>query len=397
MPDGTAACTIQDIPPALQTAPMAPFTAPRTLQATSRDYLPSLTGLRFGLAVWVIFHHICGGGMLLEAWANRLPAPVLGLIHGGYLAVQTFFVLSGFVLARTYAHVVWDRRSLGRFATARFARIYPVYFFSLIVLSPFIIEMLLTPVWSAAQRVSLLTNYFLVLQGWTPPLAVGWNTPAWTLSCEFFFYACFPLLFVLMRKARWTAIGVAMVISIITPIMLDHAGVPWHWKPIYHLSDFIAGIAAARMFTLLEGSPAWRKRGFWLYLPALALGGWLIIHANVVDGTGADLNTYLRPLNVALLLGLALGGGWLARALATRPADFLGKASYSMYVLHVPILWWYGRYYVHGKLQPSRPMAAVIYLLLVMGAAGLVFKWLEAPASEWLRARQKKFARSSRK
>jgi len=90
--------------------------------------------MRFGLAIWVILHHICGKGMMLEAWARSLPAPFPALIAGGYLAVQTFFVLSGFVLARTYAHARWNRRSLGRFFTARFARIYPVYFVSLIVI-----------------------------------------------------------------------------------------------------------------------------------------------------------------------------------------------------------------------------------------------------------------------
>jgi peptidoglycan/LPS O-acetylase OafA/YrhL len=306
--------------------------------------------------------------------------------------VQTFFVLSGFVLARTYARTVWNRRSLGRFATARFARIYPVYFFSLIVLSPFIVEMLATPVWTAAQRIGLLTNYLFVLQGWTGSLGVGWNTPAWSLTCEFFFYLWFPLLFAVLHNARWRAISAAMAVSIAMPIVFDHAGVPWNWKPIYHLADFIAGIAAARIFTLLEGSRWWWNRGYWLYLPALIFGGWLIIHPAVVDGTVADLNTYLRPLNVALLVGFALSGGTLARLLSTRLADFLGKASYSMYVLHVPILWWYGRYYVHGNLHPARPMAAAVYLALVMLVSGLVFNWVEAPASAWIRARQKRSA-----
>jgi peptidoglycan/LPS O-acetylase OafA/YrhL len=201
MPDQAADCTIQDIAPALQTVPAAsgqsaaittPQPAPRARRSVAGDYLPALTGLRFWLAVWVILHHICGRGMLLEPWANGLPAPALQLIRGGYLAVQTFFILSGFVLARTYAHVKWNRRTLGRFFTARFARIYPVYFVSLVVVSPFIIEMLTQPVWTVAQRASLLTNYLFVLQGWTGSLGVGWNTPAWSLSCEFFFYLWFP-------------------------------------------------------------------------------------------------------------------------------------------------------------------------------------------------------------
>jgi peptidoglycan/LPS O-acetylase OafA/YrhL len=357
------------------------------------EYLPALTGLRFPLAFWVILHHICGRGMMLEAWSNTLPAPVLALIRGGYFAVPVFFILSGFVLARTYAHTSWNRNSLSRFAVARLARIYPVYFVSLILLSPFIVEMLLQPVWTAAQRASLIANYTLVLQGWTGTLGVGWNTPAWSLSCEFLFYLCFPTLLILMRNARWFGISCAMFLSIVTPIILDHAGVPWIWKPIYDLPDFLAGIAAARIFALLTGSRFWLKRGYWLYIPALLLGGWLIIHPAVTNGTSADLGTYLRPVNVALLLGFALSGGVLARALSTPIVQFLGKASYSMYILHIPILWWYGRYYVHAKLHPARPMAAAIYLALVVAISGLVFHYLEAPASVWIRARHKKLTR----
>jgi len=364
--------------------------SPRERIAAVAEYLPALTGLRFALAFWVILHHICGRGMLLEGWAGTLPGPVLALIRGGYFAVQTFFILSGFVLTRTYANTSWNRQSLSRFAVARFARVYPVYFLSLILLSPFIIEMLLQPVWTGAQRANLLANYTFVLQGWTGALGVGWNTPAWSLSCEFVFYLCFPALFMLMRNVRWPGISCAMLVSIVTPILLDHAGVPWKWKPIYHLSDFLAGIAAARIFALMTASRSWLKRGYWLYIPALLLGGWLIIHPNITDGTFVDLNTYLRPVNVALLVGFALSGGMLARALSTQVVNFLGKASYSMYVLHIPILWWYGRYYVHGKLHPARPMAAVIYLTLVAAISGLVFQYLEAPASVWLRARQRR-------
>ncbi len=287
-------------------------------------------------------------------------------------------------------HVVWTPESLKRFATARLARIYPVYLVSLIVVSPFMIEMLTQPGWTGKQRSLLLTDYLLVLQGWTGSLNVGWNTPAWTLSCEFFFYLCFPFLFAPLRRARWMAIGVAMATAVAMPIVFDHVGVPWDWKPLYHTWDFVAGIAAARAFTLLDSFKEWRGRGYWFYIPATITGVWLIVHPHVVDGTGADLNTYLRPLNVALLIGLALGGGIVARFLSTKPADFLGKASYSMYVLHVPVLWWYPRYFLHGKWHFSLPMAAVIYLALVVGVSGLMFQWFEAPASTWIRGWQKR-------
>ncbi|HVW07291.1 MAG TPA: acyltransferase [Bryobacteraceae bacterium] len=363
---------------------------PRKRASAAQDYLPALTGLRFWLAVWVILHHITNKGMMLESWSNSLPAPLSKLMHSGYLAVQTFFVLSGFVLARTYAQTRWDGKSLGRFFTARFARIYPVYLASLVIVSPFMIETLLKPSWLASQRASLVSDYVLVLQGWLPSLGVGWNTPAWSLSCEFFFYLCFPLLFVALRNVRWPGVAVALPLAVALPIALDRMGASWDWQPLFHLGDFIAGIAAARIYAMLAAKRGWLRRGYWLYLPALAAGIWLITHSDLVKGTSLDVGTFLRVLNVAALIGFALSGGWLAKVLAAPASDFLGKASYSMYVLHVPILWWTGRYFVHGKMHPPILIGAGIYLLLVIGASSLVYQRLEAPASVWIRNWQKR-------
>ena len=67
-----------------------------------RDY-PALTGLRFFLALWVILEHLTGPGQKLEATVLLLPHGMFTLIRGGYQAVTTFFVLSGFVLTRSYA------------------------------------------------------------------------------------------------------------------------------------------------------------------------------------------------------------------------------------------------------------------------------------------------------
>ena len=117
------------------------------------------------------------------------------LIRGGYLAVTTFFVLSGFVLAHNYASTAWNAGSLRRYAAARFARIYPVYFLSLLVVAPFI----------AADRTPAKARFVaahgLLVQAWLGHIPVNWNTPAWSLSCEMFFYLSFPLAAALLGRA----------------------------------------------------------------------------------------------------------------------------------------------------------------------------------------------------
>jgi peptidoglycan/LPS O-acetylase OafA/YrhL len=341
--------------------------------------------LRFVLAFWVILHHLAGRNMLLAKTIDMLPGPVSTLIHGGYLAVQTFFLLSGFVLARSYAQVNWNKTSWKKFCAARFARIYPVYLLSLCIVLKFIVETMFSGSRTAGQKAGYLIDYAFLLQGWKPNPQVGWNTPAWSLSCEFFFYLCFPVLFAVLRNARWRTIAVSLAICIAMPIMLTHSGLPEYLKPLYHLADFAAGIATARILVLFEDRNRGMSRGAWLYWPAAAVALWFILHPRVLWAFRVDLNTVLRPLNVLLLLGFALSGGWLARLLSTQRVEYLGKASYAMYILHIPILWWFGRGVVHGGLNITGVPAGILYLATVMAASVLAYEFVEIPVNRWIR------------
>jgi peptidoglycan/LPS O-acetylase OafA/YrhL len=335
----------------------------------SAEQFHALTGLRFVLALWVIVHHLTGRGQMQEAAAAAMPAPLYALIRGGYLAVTTFFVLSGFVLSRSYSGTEWSARNLLRYGAGRIARVYPVYLLSLAVVAPFI----------AAERASttgpVLAAHGLLLQGWLGRIPVNWNTPAWSLSCEIFFYISFPLLAVAVLRASWRqTLAVAAGACALTRLLWA-AGVPDEIKPIIHLSDFLMGIAAARVYDLI--APRFRS-GAWLYLPAGAASVALIAYPEWLPA-GLDLNTALRPLNAALLIGLAIGGGAAARALSSRVAVYLGKASYAMYILHVPMLWWYLRW--------TRSASASVFLAAVIAISALVYRFVEEPANRWLRSR----------
>jgi peptidoglycan/LPS O-acetylase OafA/YrhL len=347
--------------------------------ASSRRHLPALTGLRFILAIWVILHHLTGKGMMLEPWVESLPPGLASLVRGGYLAVGTFFVLSGFVLARSYGDREWNRGSLMHYGIARIARVYPGYLLSMLIVSPFIYRSLFAGGASLDRRGTLLADYGLVLQGWTGPLGVGWNTPAWSLSCELFFYLCFPALLMLFARPTWPRITVAAAISIVLPIALAGLHVPEWWKPFYHIADFLAGIVASYVFDALHDSSwTFERIGMWLYGLAGSAGALLVAFPGFLRGI-LNLNSALRPLNVALLIGLAIGGGLPARLLSTRLLKYLGQASYSMYILHVPLLWWYARYAQKGTL------AALIYIAGVIVISALAFELVEEPANRLIR------------
>ena len=319
----------------------------------------------------MILHHLTGRGQDLEAALAPLPAPFRAVVHSGYLAVATFFVLSGFVLARTYTQGNWTARGLWRYGVARFSRVYPVYALSLAVMTPFI----------AADRTPakgpLLAAHGFLLQGWLGRLPVNWNTPAWSLSCEIFFYLSFPLAAAALTRAGWPrTLAVAGLACCLTRVLWA-AGLPDSVKPLVHFSDFLMGIAASRIFDLLRARPR-PPAGRWLYLPAAALGATLIAWPGVLP-SAIDLNTALRPLNALLLIGLSLGGGAAARALSTRGAVYLGKASYAMYILHVPLLWWY--------LRMGRGFSPALYIAAVIAVSAAVYRLIEEPANRYLRSR----------
>jgi len=335
-------------------------------------HLPALTGLRFFLALWVIVTHLIGKGHIYEPLVLMLPAPLQSIVRYGYEAVPVFFVLSGFVLARTYGSIEWNPVNLRKYFVGRLARVYPVYLLSLLIVAPFIIKAPDQPKgWLVAMHLTLMQGW------WIGHYTAGWNTPAWSLSCEMFFYLMFPLMVVPMRNRgwRWT-IGAAVLATVLTQGMWL-IGISDQIKPIIHLSDFLMGLAVSRAFDLLtEGRPI--VQGKWLYWIGI-LGSTVVLAYAQFLPKALSMNTVLRPLNALLLLGLGLGGGWIARVLSTRPIVFLGKASYGMYILHIPILWW----------AVSWPQFAIryLYVAFVVALSCVVYVVFEEPANRFIRSK----------
>jgi peptidoglycan/LPS O-acetylase OafA/YrhL len=187
----------------------------------------------------------------------------------------------------------------------------------------------------------------------------------------------FPLLIVPLRGAGWVKTLAAAVLATFLVRILWKLGVSDNLKPLIHLADFLIGIAASNVFDLLT-SKGDGPAGAWLYVPGFLGVAAFIAYPQFLPAS-IDLNTAIRPFNALLLIGLGLGGGWIARILSLRPIVYMGKASYSMYILHIPILWW-------AVLWPI-PFGGEIYVLAVLIVAALVYHWIEEPANLYLRER----------
>ena len=131
----------------------------------------------------------------------RIPLGRLSpVVNGGYISVSFFLLLSGFILTYNYA----DRAQRGAlsarsFWSARFSRLYPVYAFSLVLSAGMLMQEVHAHTRAEFGLGVVLTP--LLLQGWHPALSTFWNTPAWTMSTEAFFYLLFPWL-ITRRRPR---------------------------------------------------------------------------------------------------------------------------------------------------------------------------------------------------
>jgi peptidoglycan/LPS O-acetylase OafA/YrhL len=318
--------------------------------------LPRLTALRlFAAGVVVVFH--------LDQWqVASLPASLSEL---GFVGVAFFFTLSGFVLAWGTAPALPSRR----FYRHRFARIWPSHMVMLVVAA-------LVPVVAATRGWEVaLPNVFLVQAWWTDPeTAFGMNGVAWTLSCEAFFYACFPLtvrlLRVTPRPLHWIAALLALAASAYAG--LQDPGLAEH-LPLLRFSEFFLGVVGG--LALREG---WRPR-----IPPVAAAALLILGLAISTRLPFPLPNVIMavPFLVVLLSAAGLDlrdkPGWLR----SRALIFGGEASFALYLVHelaiINLSW----------LEAPAWTQALIMVAVSVSGAVMLHLAVERPFNKLLRGR----------
>jgi len=161
-----------------------------------RRDIPALTGVRAIAAAWVLLYHYA---FLAQRFLSPAQIKLLLPFSTGFLGVDLFFILSGFILGYNYVKKFrqfhWP--TFADFMAARLSRIYPVHLFTLLVLLLLVGVSKLThshmTQGGSFLPSSFLRNLFLV-QGWSLPVHLTWNGPSWSLSEEWLAYLAFPLL-----------------------------------------------------------------------------------------------------------------------------------------------------------------------------------------------------------
>ena len=282
-----------------------------------------LTSLRFVAALVIVIYHM--RDYSLVGWRG-------GVIERGALAVDFFFILSGFILAHAHgAAFAAGRGSLRSFLLARIARLYPVH---AVVLTLFVAYVGLLGAMGFSYNAvrytpGALLAHVLLLPAWNISPDMTWNYPDWSIGAEFAAYLCFPALaFVLLRgSGRVAAVWFTVV-----------AGVFLCANPVLHLTsrtldfsvlrilpEFVLGLLAYRLHDRLQARVA----------GVLFVGTAGVLAVAVLAGLP---DAVVVLLFVPLILAASHLSGRIGRALSAPALVRLGEASYSLYMVHALVL-----------------------------------------------------------
>lgn len=359
-----------------------------------RPSIPALTSLRFFAALLVvIFHYDIGKHLSF----------LVGVSSFGYEAVTFFFVLSGFIL--TYAHLERDEPeklnlSAAAFMAHRIARIAPAYFVGLAIAAPFfIVGYAIHHQISNSQFVAGVLLVPFALQAWLPSIATLWNIPAWSLSVELFLYVTFaPFVRIVGRTEQirlLTAAYALVCVVAFARMHLDNRPATdadwWHnlfaYFPLWHLPQFIFGIALAKLF--ISGKRFSQSAHEAILLASMFVIGVILQYHLAVPMLSS--NIILAPVFGLLIFGAAGAKGPFSQILSVRPLVLLGDASYAIYIIHVPLsMWWYRITVVDLPIELPALIDFSCYLLIVTGISIVVYTYIERPARRWLLLRGQK-------
>jgi peptidoglycan/LPS O-acetylase OafA/YrhL len=341
--------------------------------------LDALTGVR-GLAAWlVVFYHI------RAAFGGVAPDGLIAGFAKGYLAVDLFFVLSGFVLWLNYGRrfAAEGLRAAPGFLVRRVARIYPLHLAVLAATVAYAGALALTGRTSPDQYpLADLPLHALLIQNWGLTSTLAWNDPAWSISTEMAAYLLLPAVGALLwRRMPPPALcgALAVVLAIALGFILDARGAAIldHDIPanglIRCLFEFFIGVLTCM---------AWQRNARPAGAALGVAGGALAI--GIAWAAGWIGEVFAAPMMFAgLVFALASSSGVRGNPFASRPVVWLGEISYSTYLVHF-LLWdAFKLLFVADPAAVPVPLIAA-FLALTLAASALLYRLIEVPGRRFV-------------
>lgn len=339
--------------------------------------MPALTGLRGVAAWWVVIYHFS------EPLVGVTSAWMLAVVRQGYLAVDLFFILSGYVIYLTSMDYlqVFSLRSVLRFWLNRLIRIYPLHIFllTLYLINPLALWAFATSdIGSGRYDWDYFIASIFLIQNWGWFSSLQWNIPAWSISAEFAAYLLCPLLIsigiVRLEGYRWR-----LVFGIL--IAAAALGVAFSITGNYSIGNDIPFLGVLRC--LLE---------FWM---GLCLGAIcrdaFVASKMVLVGHSINIfflmvvffgliesglsNQWFVPLFFSgLIYLLSRGDAIFSRLLSLPLFHYLGLISYSTYLVHYFIKDWVK--FLSGSIGWIQ---FVLYVMTCFFSSVALYRYVEEP------------------
>ena len=378
---------------------------------TNTPYLSGFTALRGLGSLLVAFGHY---QIFVGLHFERNPHWVR---HPYYLIVDGFFIMSGFILFHVYGRQFSGSirgDDYKRFLAARFARIYPMHVFTLLLFvgmyvmhgGPFYIPG--SPDNTVANPRAILINIGL-LQSFNIYPNYTWNIPSWSVSAEWWAYLTLPFTAWLLGAGKRKAL-VALLLAVLTGYLaimyllprtdLFRPGMaaPHNLDSTYDYGYLrgLAGFWGGNLLYLLYEYPRARK---------LFARDWVcccMLMALFISVQSDCNDIACLALMGLFILSIGCNGGRMARTASLPALQFLGEISYSVYMMHLLILLLFFKFLRVRGLAGDQP---VLYPGWIKILLGLAYIWLvalasigsyylvEKPLRQWISARLSKQSR----
>ncbi|HEX4408570.1 MAG TPA: acyltransferase [Xanthobacteraceae bacterium] len=369
---------------------------PRSAQSSSaaNGQLPSLTPLRGIAALWVVIYHYT-----TQCFPDLDVTAHTAFIHKGYLAVDMFFMLSGFVMTHVYCRAFNESvtKHYGSFLMARVARIYPLH---LLILILFVVTAVASR-WHGAtplealrhvplhgpESVSAFFANIFMLQGLNAG-ALSWNYPSWSISVEFMAYLLFPFALPLIwhasarMKIAIAAVlfGALALLAYITGDSFDQWDGPI--TLLRCLPEFALGTLLYCAFRAAPEDSLLSRDTFVFGVLATII---VCLHYGVSD-------FLMAGLFAAFVLAAVLNSGSFSRLANTPALIWLGDISFALYLIHslvqfiVSELLWHFGIKDHAAVPVGISIACTILMIGVcLVASHLSYFGVEIPCRRYLR------------
>ncbi len=307
---------------------------------------PLVDILRGFSAMLVVFYHV----LAHRPWPSFDTTGIGRLPLSGWVGVDLFFVISGFVIGKT----AMDGHSSGlpwrqRYFHRRVTRIVPLYLATLVVWVVLVNPSLLTYQWASVYHIA--THLGFVHNLWHETHG-SINPPNWSVGLEVQFYVLIAICAPWIARARlWKMLTLWIAVAWVWKYGSTLIYPPGASQPIVQfiyasqlpgvLDEFVFGICIARLVQINALQFTWPKFLGWAAAALILLGiAWVTVLPEQLYWKNATIIIFWRTLVcagfaalLACVIMIPYSGGWL-----TRPFRYLGEISYGIYLWHMPVL-----------------------------------------------------------